>query len=64
MAVVKVAQDGGGATVNSSINREAVEDLGLAEGHRSLGPGQVDRTWPRRAVIHERPAPARRTPAR
>jgi molybdopterin-binding protein len=32
MAVVKVALDGGGPTITSSITREAVEDLGLAEG--------------------------------
>ncbi|WP_426560682.1 TOBE domain-containing protein [Angustibacter sp. McL0619] len=32
MAVVKVALDGGGQSITSSITREAVEDLGLAEG--------------------------------
>jgi molybdopterin-binding protein len=32
MAVVKVALDGSGATVTSSITREAVKDLALAEG--------------------------------
>jgi molybdopterin-binding protein len=32
MAVIKVALDGGGPTITSSITREAVEDLGLAEG--------------------------------
>jgi molybdopterin-binding protein len=32
MAVVKVALDGGGQVITSSITREAVKDLGLAEG--------------------------------
>jgi molybdopterin-binding protein len=32
MAVVKVQLDGGSQTVTSSITREAVADLGLAEG--------------------------------
>jgi len=32
MAVVKVALAGGGPTITSSITRESVEDLGLAEG--------------------------------
>jgi molybdopterin-binding protein len=32
MAVVKVALDGVGQTITSSITREAVEDLGLAIG--------------------------------
>jgi molybdopterin-binding protein len=32
MAVVKVALDGVGHTITSSITREAVEDLGLAIG--------------------------------
>lgn len=32
MAVVKVALDGGGQTITSSITRESVADLGLAEG--------------------------------
>ena len=32
MAVVKVALDGAGQTITSSITREAVEDLGLTEG--------------------------------
>lgn len=32
MAVVKVALDGGGQIITSSITREAVDDLGLAEG--------------------------------
>jgi molybdopterin-binding protein len=31
MAVVKVALDGGGQVITSTITREAVEDLGLAE---------------------------------
>jgi molybdopterin-binding protein len=32
MAVVKVALKDGGPTITSSITRESVEDLGLAEG--------------------------------
>lgn len=36
MAVVKVQLDGGSQTVTSSITREAVADLGLAEGTRLL----------------------------
>jgi molybdopterin-binding protein len=32
MAIVKVALDGGGQVITSSITREAVKDLGLAEG--------------------------------
>ena len=32
MAVVKVALDGGGQVITSSITREAVTDLGLAAG--------------------------------
>ena len=32
MAVVKVALKDGGQTITSSITRESVEDLGLAEG--------------------------------
>lgn len=32
MAVIKVALKGGGPTITSSITRESVEDLGLAEG--------------------------------
>lgn len=32
MAVVKVALDGGGQVITSSITREAVADLDLAEG--------------------------------
>jgi molybdopterin-binding protein len=31
-AIVKVALDGGGQLITSSITREAVKDLGLAEG--------------------------------
>jgi molybdopterin-binding protein len=31
-AIVKVALNGGGQVVTSSITRDAVEDLGLAEG--------------------------------
>jgi molybdate transport system regulatory protein len=34
MAVVKVALDGGGQSVTSSITREAAEDLGLVEGSK------------------------------
>jgi molybdopterin-binding protein len=36
MAVVKVQLDGGSQTVTSSITRDAVADLGLAEGTRLL----------------------------
>jgi molybdopterin-binding protein len=36
MAVVKVQLDGGSQTVTSSITREAVADLGLAEGTKVL----------------------------
>jgi molybdopterin-binding protein len=32
MAVIKVALKNGGQTITSSITRESVEDLGLAEG--------------------------------
>ena len=32
MAVIKVALDGGGQTITASITREAIQDLGLAEG--------------------------------
>jgi molybdopterin-binding protein len=32
MAVVKVTLDGGGQTITASITKEAVVDLGLAEG--------------------------------
>jgi len=32
MAVIKVALKDGGQTITSSITRESVEDLGLAEG--------------------------------
>ena len=32
MAIVKVTLDGGGQLITSSITREAVADLGLAEG--------------------------------
>jgi len=34
MAIVKVALDGSGQSITSSITREAAEDLGLAEGSR------------------------------
>ena len=32
MAVIKVALDSGGQTITASITREAIQDLGLAEG--------------------------------
>ena len=32
MAVIKVALDGGAQTITASITREAIQDLGLAEG--------------------------------
>ena len=32
MAVIKVALDGGEQTITASITREAIHDLGLAEG--------------------------------
>jgi len=32
MAAIKVALDDGGQTITASITREAVQDLGLAEG--------------------------------
>ena len=32
VAVIKVALDGGGQTITASITREAIQDLGLAEG--------------------------------
>jgi molybdopterin-binding protein len=32
MAVIKVALDGGGQAITASITREAIQDLGLAEG--------------------------------
>ena len=32
VAVIKVALDGGGQTITASIRREAIQDLGLAEG--------------------------------
>ncbi|GAA1458862.1 TOBE domain-containing protein [Williamsia maris] len=35
MATVKVALDGGGQTVVSSITKEAVEDLGLTVGQQA-----------------------------